>query len=118
MESRKKLEWTSRTGKLARSLFAALLLALAVPCFARPGPPQAAHPRFENNQQQHLGTWLQRHGSLPPERQEKALQNEPGFKSLAPETQQKLLDRLPGRSTVCLPINASVRLTASRPWNA
>jgi hypothetical protein len=94
MESRKQLEWTSRTGKLARSVFAALLLALAVPCFARPGPPQAAHPRFENNQQPHLGTWLQRHGNLPPDQQEKALQSEPGFKSLAPETQQKLLDRL------------------------
>jgi hypothetical protein len=94
MESRKKNESMSCTGKLARSVFAALLLALAVPCFARPAPPQGARPRFENNQQPHLGTWLQRHGSLPPEQQEKALQAEPGFKSLSPETQQKLLDRL------------------------
>jgi hypothetical protein len=94
MASSKKLELKSRGGKLARSVFAALLLALAVPCFARPAPPQGAHPRFENNQQPHLGTWLQRHGNLPPEQQEKALQREPGFNRLTPETQQKLLDRL------------------------
>jgi hypothetical protein len=51
-------------------------------------------PRFENNQQPHLGTWLQRHGNLSPEQQERALQSEPGFNRLPPETQQKLLNRL------------------------
>jgi hypothetical protein len=97
MTARKDLERSSPGGRLARIVYAALLLVLpvAVPtlCFAR-APQQALHPRFENNQQPHLGTWLQRHGNLSPEEQEKALQNEPGFQQLSPETQQKLLNRL------------------------
>jgi Protein of unknown function (DUF3106) len=95
MATRNELEKRSGNGKLARRVFTALLLVLslaAVPCFARPGP-QGARPRFENNQP-HLGTWLQRHQNLPPEAQEKALQNEPGFSRLPPETQQRLINRL------------------------
>jgi phage-related protein len=94
MASRNELETTSLSGKLARRVFAVLLLMLplAATSFARPAM-QGPHPRFENNQP-HLGTWLQRHGNLPPEQQERALQSEPGFKSLPPETQQKLLNRL------------------------
>jgi len=94
MASCKQLELAPRRGKLAGSVFTALLLVLAVPGYARPPQPQGAHPRFENNQQPHLGTWLQRHGNLPPEQQEKALQSEPGFNRLPADTQQKLLDRL------------------------
>jgi len=94
MASRNELEITSHSGKLARRVFAVLLLILplAATCFARPAM-QGPHPRFENNQP-HLGTWLQRHGNLPPDQQEKALQSEPGFNRLPPETQQKLLNRL------------------------
>lgn len=100
MASRNQLETTSRSGTRACRVLAALGLGLvlaAVPslCFARPGQPQQApRPRFENNQQAHLGTWLQSHGNLSPEQQERALQSEPGFNRLGPETQQKLLDRL------------------------
>jgi len=84
----------SHVGKLARSVFAALLLVLSLAsCFARPAQ-QGPRPRFENNQQAHLGTWLQRHGNLTPEQQERALQSEPGFSRLAPEQQQRLLGRL------------------------
>jgi hypothetical protein len=96
MAIRYELELKPQRGKLARSVFAALLVILplaATTCFARPAP-QGPHPRFENNQQAHLGTWLQRHGNLPPEQQERALQSEPGFNRLPPETQQKLLNRL------------------------
>ncbi len=96
MTRRNQLETTPHSGKLARGVFAALLVILplaASTCFARPAP-QAPRPRFENNQQAHLGTWLQRHGNLPPEQQERALQSEPGFNRLPPETQQKLLNRL------------------------
>ena len=96
MASHNELEARSHSGKLARGVFAALLLVLplaAAPCFARPAQ-QGQRPRFENNQQPHLGTWLQRHGNLSPEQQERALQSEPGFNRLPPETQQKLLDRL------------------------
>jgi hypothetical protein len=94
MARHNELETISHCGKLARSVFAALLLLLplaASTCFARPAP-QGPRPRYENNQ--HLGTWLQRHGNLPPEQQERALQSEPGFNRLPPETQQKLLNRL------------------------
>jgi hypothetical protein len=92
-----ELETKSLRGKLARGVYWALLLVLPLvvaPCFARPQPVGQQHPRFENNQQPHLGTWLQRHGNLTPEEQEKALQREPGFSRLNPETQQKLIERL------------------------
>ena len=98
MAIRYELELKPHRGRLARGVFAALLLGLSLAaaslsCFARPAQ-QAPRPRFENNQQPHLGMWLQRHGNLPPEQQERALQREPGFKSLPPETQQRLLNRL------------------------
>jgi hypothetical protein len=83
-----------RSGKLARSVFAVLLLVIPLAsCFAHPAQ-QGSRPRLENNQHPHLGMWLQRHGNLTPEQQEKALRNEPGFSRLAPEQQQRLLGRL------------------------
>src|SRR5277367_2583699 len=98
MAIRYELELKPHRGKLARSVFAALLLVLplaaaSLPCFARPAQP-GPRPRFENNQQPHLGTWLARHGNLSPEEQERALQSEPGFNRLPLETQQKLINRL------------------------
>jgi Protein of unknown function (DUF3106) len=98
MAIRTELALKPQRGKLARSVFAALLLVLplaaaSIPCFARPAQP-GPRPRFENNQQPHLGTWLARHGNLTPDQQERALQGEPGFKSLPPETQQRLMNRL------------------------
>jgi Protein of unknown function (DUF3106) len=96
MARHNELATTPLRGKLARGVFAALLLVLplsAVPCFAHPAP-QGGHPRFENNQEPHLGAWLQRHGNLSPEEQERALRNEPGFSRLNPETQQRLIERL------------------------
>ena len=97
MAIRYELECKPQWGKLARGVFAALLVILllganSLSCYARPAP-QGQRPRFENNQP-HLGTWLQRHGNLPPEQQQRALQSEPGFKNLPPETQQRLLNRL------------------------
>ncbi len=95
MAIRYELECKPQWGKLARSVFASLLLMLplaATTCFARPAP-QAPRPRFENNQS-HLGSWLARHGNLTPQQQERALQSEPGFNRLPPETQQKLMNRL------------------------
>jgi Protein of unknown function (DUF3106) len=96
MARHNEIETIPHSGKLARSVFAALLVILplaASTCLARPAP-QGPRPRYENNQQPHLGTWLERHGNLPPEQQERALQSEPGFNRLPPETQQKLLNRL------------------------
>src|ERR1700677_1379044 len=94
MASWKQHESASWTGEVVRCVFAGLFLALTVPCYARPAQAQGNHAQFQNNQQPHLGTWLQQHGNLPPEQQEKALESEPGFSRLAPETQQKLIDRL------------------------
>jgi hypothetical protein len=42
----------------------------------------------------HAGDWLRQHKDLPPSEQQRALQNDPGFRSLPPETQQRYLDRL------------------------
>jgi hypothetical protein len=97
MARQNEIETTSLRGKLARGVLTVLLLVpplAAVPCFAHPGQQPGVHPRFENNQQPHLGMWLQRHQNLSPEQQEQALQREPGFKGLPPETQQRLLNRL------------------------
>jgi hypothetical protein len=98
MARHNELETTSLHGIVARRVFAGLLLLgltlAAAPSFGRPPQQQGAHPRFENNQQPHLGTWLQRHQNLSPEQQERALQSEPGFRQLTPETQQRLLSRL------------------------
>jgi hypothetical protein len=94
MATNNQRECRSLSGKLARSVFTVLLLILPLAsCFARP-PQQGSRPRSENNQQTHLGTWLQRHGNLTPDQQEKALRSEPGFSRLAPEQQQRLLGRL------------------------
>ena len=92
MARHNELETTSLRGKLARRVLAALLLVLPLavaPCFAHPAQQQGGHPRFENNQQPHLGTWLQRHQNLTPEQQEKALQSEPGFKRATPRDPAK-----------------------------
>ena len=42
----------------------------------------------------HLEEWLNRHNNLTPEQQQKALENEPGFKELPAQTQQRFLVRL------------------------
>jgi hypothetical protein len=97
MARQNEIETTTPRGKLARRVLTTLLLILplaAVPCLAHPGQQPSTHPHFENNQQPHLGTWLQRHQNLSPEEQEQALQREPGFNRLPPETQQRLLNRL------------------------
>lgn len=43
---------------------------------------------------QHLADWMQTHQHLDPAEQQKALQQEPGFKSLPPQQQQRLITRL------------------------
>ena len=50
----------------------------------RPGPPRGAH----------LGQWMQQHGNLSTQEQQRALRNEPGFNQLPVQTQQRMMDRL------------------------
>jgi len=38
--------------------------------------------------------WLKAHNNLPPDQQEKALENDPGFKKLSPQHQAELKERL------------------------
>jgi Protein of unknown function (DUF3106) len=90
-------ERISPSRKRVHSVYSLLLLfsfyaAAPAICSARPNS-QTTRPRFENNQP-HLGEWLQRHEELSPEDQKKAFAAEPGFDQLPQETRQKLLNRL------------------------
>lgn len=96
-------------GWLAAVVLAAML---PLPCLAQKGsfhPSQQGHPApaFQaqhpqaNRQAQarqqfrgHAGDWLRRYKDLPPAEQERALQNDPGFRRLSPDQQQRLRQRL------------------------
>ncbi len=101
-----------RQGKEITGWLAATVLAVAsgVPCLAQRGnsrPPQThpaqnrpaqrsqpSRPQVHGQQRGHAGDWLRRYKDLPPAEQERALQNDPGFRRLAPEQQQRLRQRL------------------------
>ncbi|WP_433963335.1 DUF3106 domain-containing protein [Tunturiibacter gelidiferens] len=59
---------------------------------SRPSPPVPA-PAPKRNQE-HLAQWMDRHSNLPLAEQQRALENEPGFRDLPPPTQQRMRDRL------------------------
>lgn len=62
---------------------------------SRPQAPPPAHPQAAPLQQQgHAGDWLRRYKDVPPEDQERVLQNDPAFQKLPPARQQLLLRRL------------------------
>jgi hypothetical protein len=44
--------------------------------------------------QEHLSQWMDRHSNLPLAEQQRALENEPGFRDLPAETQQRFRDRI------------------------
>jgi hypothetical protein len=86
--------------------FVALLLSTGVvalaaqPGFAHRGGGFGGHsagvasrPGAGGNQD-HLAQWMQRHSNLSLPQQQRALENEPGFRSLPPETQDRLRNRL------------------------
>lgn len=69
------------------------------PKFQSAPPPsqraQIARPHPDHAQPQgHAGDWLRRYKDLPPEEQERELQNDPAFQKLPPERQQILRQRL------------------------
>lgn len=89
------------------SALAILMLATACSAFARQGggehrgfeqrqmrsfPNERQEPRGQN--QEHLEQWMNRHSSMSLDQQQRALENEPGFRQLPPQTQQHLRNRL------------------------
>jgi len=94
-------------GKSIQECLAATFLAmvaLASPCLAQKntphpvGPAPAPRAQLTNpnrpRQQGHAGDWLRRYKDLPPEEQERELQNDPAFRRLPPARQQILRQRL------------------------
>jgi Protein of unknown function (DUF3106) len=100
--------------RILQSAFAAVLLsgitaiAAAQPAFmhraGQAGRPAMSAPRQgpgpgmkgSNNgmKQEHLAQWMDRHSNLPLADQQRALENEPGFRDLPPQTQQRMHDRI------------------------
>lgn len=99
--------------RILRSAFAAVLLSAttamvsAQPAFmgragqarGRPamnGPRQGPGMRQNGGKPKpgHLGQWMDRHSNLPLAEQQRALENEPGFRDLPPQTQQAMRDRV------------------------
>lgn len=82
-------------------ILASCLLPLATGvCAAREQTPhggRAAAPASRvgpKANQEHLPQWIEHHQSLTPEQQQRALENEPGFRQLPPQTQQRMRERL------------------------
>ncbi len=59
------------------------------------GHPAIAGGRLGAGQkQEHLAQWMNHHSDLPLGEQQRALENEPGFRDLPLQTQQRMRDRL------------------------
>ena len=65
------------------------------------GPPRSSPQGPNGGNQLHLngpgphrGDWLRKYMALPPQQQERQLQQDPSFRSLPPDKQNHLLDRL------------------------
>lgn len=58
------------------------------------GRPQPDQRGMRSQRQEHLEQWMNRHSNLPLAQQQRALENEPGFRRLPPQIQQHLRDRL------------------------
>jgi hypothetical protein len=57
-------------------------------------PPRPRQPAARPQPGGHAGDWLRRYKDMPPAEQERALQNDPGFRRLPPAQQQQLRQRL------------------------
>ena len=58
------------------------------------GSKQGERKDWKREPGRHGGDWLRKMGNLPPDEQERALQNDPEFQQLAPEEQGRLRRRL------------------------
>jgi Protein of unknown function (DUF3106) len=92
-----------RPGKFMTGWIATAVLSTATvmvsfsPCLAqrynfRPMQGRPAPPGRPG--QAHAGDWLRRYKGLPPVEQDRALQNDPGFRRMSPEQQQRLRQQL------------------------
>lgn len=77
-------------------LILAALLTLPLAGQRPAGGGNPPHPQQKNGGQKapKLGDWLQAHKDLPPDQQEKLLENDPSFKKLSPQRQAELKERL------------------------
>ncbi len=66
----------------------------AQPQIDRQAEMRAAQPQGLGQPGGHAGDWLRRYKDLPPDEQEKALQNDQAFQKLPPQRQQMLRQRL------------------------
>src|SRR6185312_6259026 len=74
---------------------AAFAVCLALSAFSLGAPTAFAQARGNHmHQGHHAGEWLRKYKDVPPQQQEKALENDPEFRHLSPERQQKLRERL------------------------
>jgi hypothetical protein len=92
--------------RMLQPLVAVLVLATASSAFAGQGVHRGFGLRpmhsFQNEgrngprgqKPEHLEQWMNRHSNLPPAQQQRALENESGFRQLPPQTQQHLRNRL------------------------
>ncbi len=56
--------------------------------------PSSEANQEQKQNQEHLAQWMDRHSNLSLPDQQKALEDEPGFRDLPPQTQQRYRDRL------------------------
>ena len=65
------------------------------PAMSAPRQGQGPKPSIGGKpNQEHLAQWMDRHSNLPLAEQQRALENEPGFRDLPPQTQQRMHDRI------------------------
>jgi hypothetical protein len=86
------------TGWMATAvLSAATVMVSFSPCVAQRTnfrPMQGRQAAQAHPGQAHAGDWLRRYKGLPPGEQDRALQNDPGFRRMTPEQQQRLRQQL------------------------
>ena len=84
------------TGWMTTAVLSAATVVLSFsPCLAQRDNFRQVQNRPQNHPPQaHAGDWLRRYKGLPPGEQDRALQNDPGFRHMSPEQQQLLRQQL------------------------
>src|ERR1700685_1352424 len=86
------------TGWMAMAVLSAASVVVSLsPCLAQRGDLHAvqARPAAPNHQgEAHAGDWLRRYKGLPPGEQDRALQNDPGFRHMTAQQQQRFRQQL------------------------